>query len=185
MTGARPGLAFSVLALSVVVSCAAPSASGDLRVLALDDEGLRVNVPAEWDAIRSSDVGFGAGRVLFYLSNQPMEADCLQAGEVPRCTLPVAALDDGGVLLLWATSGCVGVACELPGDDRLLISGREAARAVDTGTCDEIGASDEDVYAVTVTPQRVDWIVVCAREPTAAERAALATILETVDWRTP
>ena len=185
MTRAWPGLAFGVLALWLVVGCAAPTASGDPRVLALDSEGLRVGVPAGWDAIRSSDVGFGLGRVLFYASNQPLETDCLQAGDEPRCTLPVGALADGGMLLLWATSGCAGVACELPSDDRMLISGREAARAVDTGTCEGIGATEEDVYAVTVTPQRVDWIVVCAREPTADERAAVATILDTVDWLTP
>ena len=185
MSGARRGLALGLFALSLTVSCAAPTASGDPRVLALDDEGLRVSVPGDWDAIRSSDVGFGSGRVLFYLSNQALEADCLQAGNESRCTFPVGALEDGGVLVLWATSGCAGVACELPSDDRLLISGREAAKAVDTGACEEIGATEEDVYAVTVTPQRVDWIVVCAREPTAAEQATVATILGAVEWRTP
>jgi hypothetical protein len=185
LTGARPDLAFGVLACWLLVGCAAPAASGGQRVLALDGDGLRVSVPGGWEATPSSDVGFGSGRVLFYASNQALETNCLQAVDEPRCTLPIEALADGGVLLLWATSRCAGVACELPSDDRLLISGREAARAVDTGACEVIGATEEDVYAVTVTPQRVDWIVVCAREPTADERAALATILDTVDWLTP
>ena len=185
MTGARAAVAFGALTLWLLVGCAAPALSGGPRVLALDGDGLRVSVPADWDATPSSDVGFGSGRVLFYASNQPLDTDCLQAADEPRCMLPLEALADGGVLLLWATSGCAGVACELPSDDRLLISGREAARAVDTGACEVIGATEEDVYAVTVTPQRVDWIVVCAREPTAAERAAVASILDTVDWLTP
>jgi hypothetical protein len=89
------------------------------------------------------------------------------------------------VLLLWATSQCAGVACELPRGDRRLISGREAAAAPRTAMCDPIGATNEEVFAVAVTPQRVDWIVICARSPGDEEREAVASILDGVDWRTP
>jgi hypothetical protein len=185
VTNARRGLACGILALSLLASCATPGPSGDPRVLALDDEGLRVSVPADWEAMRSGDVGFASGRVLFYVSNRALQADCGQEGGEQDCTLPVRALDDGGVLLLWATSACAGVVCNLPDGDRRLISGREAAAAPRTGMCEPIGATEEEVYAVTVTPQRVDWIVICARSPGDEERADLASILDGVDWRTP
>jgi hypothetical protein len=185
VTSAGRGLACGILSLSLLASCATPGASGGTRVLAFDDVGLRVTVPTGWDGMRSGAVGFGSGRVLFYLSNRELQADCVQQGRDEGCALPVRALDDGGVLLVWATSACAGIACALPDGDRRLISGREAASSPGTGLCDPIGATDEEVYAVTVTPQRVDWIVICARYPGDAERAALASILDGINWRTP
>jgi len=185
VTSAGRGLACGIFSLWLLASCATPDASGGTRVLALDDEGLRVSVPADWEAMRSGDVAFGTGRVLFYLSNRTLQADCGEKGGEGGCTLPVQALDDRGVLLLWATSACAGAVCELPDGDRRLISGREAAAAPRTGLCDPIGATHQEVYAVTVTPQRIDWIVICARSPGDEERAALDSILNGVDWRAP
>jgi hypothetical protein len=135
VTKARRCLACGILALSLLASCATPGASGGPRVLALDAEGLRVSMPADWEAMRSGDVGFASGRVLSYMSNRALQADCGQEGGEQACTLPVRALDNGGVLLLWATSACAGVVCNLPDGDRRLISGREAAAATTVPAC--------------------------------------------------
>lgn len=154
-------------------------------MVAFDDEGLRISVPAGWNDLRSNGTFSGEARTLFYLSNQVLNADCATVDGQQRCELPVSTLDERGVLVLWATARCAGAACELPGGERRLIGGREAARGSDTTACAPIDATEQDVYAVTVTPQRVDWIVICARHPGPVERAAVQTVLDTVDWRTP
>jgi hypothetical protein len=181
----RPSLALGIVAFAwLAASCATPSPGGT-RVVAFDEEGLRLSLPAGWAAMRSNEAGFRHGRLLFYLSNQSLHADCAAVDHGLACPLPVDALDQRGVLVLWATSSCAGPACELPDGDRRLVSGREAAAGAPTGMCEPIGATEEQVYAVTVTPQRVDWIVICARSPESEERAALVSILDGVDWRTP
>jgi hypothetical protein len=154
-------------------------------VVAFDEVGIRLSLPAGWEEMRSSQISYGPASTLFYLSNQALHPDCHDSVDAYVCERPVDGLADGGMLVWWTTTRCAGVACELPAGKRLLISGREAARGADTGECDPLGATEEDVYAVTVTPQRVDWIVTCARAPGAADRAALASILDNVDWRTP
>ena len=40
-------------------------------------------------------------------------------------------------------------------------------------------------YYVTVTPQRVDVLLVCARDPTDATREALLGFLDGILWRVP
>jgi hypothetical protein len=173
----------AALALIILGGCSASVTPTAGRIVAFDDLGLRVALPEGWEALRSSDPLSAEGGTLFYLSNQALEVDCGRTGG--DCALPLTELREGGVLMWWSTSPCAGVACELPDGERRLISGREAASAPDTGACGVINATEEDVFAVQVTPQRVDWIVVCARQPGAAERLAVASILEGVDWLTP
>jgi hypothetical protein len=173
----------------VVVACVillvlggcGPAVPSGSRIVAFEDEGLRLALPPGWEEIRSSEVGSEVGRTLFYLANQPLQQDCAGDG----CAPPLDALLDGGVLVWWSSVRCAGVGCELPGGERLLIGGREAARGSDTGVCDAIGATEEKVYAVSVTPQRLDWIVICARSPTDDANAELASILDGIGWRTP
>jgi hypothetical protein len=182
--GAPAGrLSPAVLVLMLLAACAGPASPPDGRVVAFDDAGLRITLPDGWEALRSADVGTPRGSSLFFVSNQALGPECAEARA--RCVLPVAELRDGGVLIWWSTVACAGVDCELPDGERRLISGREAAFAPDTGTCLLVNGTAEDVYAVMVTPQRVDWIVVCARRPGAGERAAVASILDGADWRTP
>jgi len=172
--------ALSIVLVAMLGGCGSVVPSGS-RVVAFEDEGLRLTLPPGWEEIRSSEVGSEVGRTLFYLANQPLQQDC--AGDA--CGPPVDALLDGRILVWWSSAHCAGVGCELPGGERLLISGREAARGSDTGVCDALGATEEKVYAVSVTPQRLDWIVICARSPTDDARAELASILDGIGWRTP
>jgi hypothetical protein len=175
-------IGLSVVALVGGCGPAVPSGSG---LVAFDDEGLRVALPVGWAAMRAGDVGHGNGRVLFYLSNQDMHGDCRDEGGQQFCWFPVDSLSAEGVLVIWSTSNCAGTACDLPDDERRLISGREAATTDETGMCFHIAATDESVYAVTVTPQRVDWIVVCAHTPGPVQRGEIASILDGVEWLTP
>ena len=179
----RSAFAVGILALILLVGCARSASVSAQRVVAFDDVGLRITLPEGWDALRSTDPLSADGGSLFYLSNQALEPDCVDANG--GCSLPLSELRLGGVLVWWSTSPCAGVACELPEGERRLISGREAASAQATGACTLLRATEEEVYAVTVTPQRVDWIVVCTRRPGGAERSAVAAILDGVDWRTP
>lgn len=179
----RSGYSAGCLALILLAGCAGSAPLSAQRVVAFDDIGLRITLPEGWEALRSIDPLTADGGSLFYLSNQALEPDC--AGADGSCGLPLTELRDGGVLVWWSTSTCAGVACELPNGRRLLIAGREAASAPHTGACSLVLATEESVYAVTVTPQRVDWIVVCARLPDTVERSAVALILDGVDWRTP
>jgi hypothetical protein len=183
----KPGLPSGVvggfLALILLVGCSRTPPPSARQVVAFDDVGLRITLPEGWEALRSTDPLSAEGASLFYLSNQSLEPDCVDADG--SCRLPLSELREGGMLVWWSTSSCAGVACELPDGERRLIAGREAASAPDTGACQLVHATEEEVYAVTVTPQRVDWIVLCARRPGTAERSALALILDEVEWRTP
>ena len=172
--------AICLMTVALVGGCGPAVPSGS-SIVAFEDEGLRLTIPPGWDEIRSSEVRSDVGRTLFYLANQPLQQDCTGDG----CGPPLDALLDGGVLVWWSSARCAGVGCELPGGERLLISGREAARGSDTGVCDPLGSSEEKVYAVSVTPQRLDWIVICARSPADRQRAELAPILDGIEWRTP
>jgi hypothetical protein len=172
--------AICLVVVALVGGCGPAVPSGS-RMVAFDDEGLRLTLPPGWEEIRSSELGSDVGRTLFYLSNQTLRQDCAGDG----CGPPLDALLDGGMLVWWSSARCAGVGCELPGGERLLISGREAARGSDTGVCDAMGATEEKVYAVSVTPQRLDWIVICARSPADRQRAELASILDGIQWRTP
>jgi hypothetical protein len=55
---------------------------------------------------------------------------------------------------------------------------------MDSG-CEEVGYTERSAYYVTVTPQRVDILIACARDPSAATRSALLGFLGAIHWRIP
>ena len=89
------------------------------------------------------------------------------------------------MLVWWRSSNCAGSGCDLPEGDRLLVGGRQAVKTGGTHPCDVLGATRQEVYMVTVSPQRVDALVVCDRDASPAVRDQLAQMLEGVGWRTP
>jgi len=54
-----------------------------------------------------------------------------------------------------------------------------------TNGCDETGFTERSAYYVTVTPQRIDALVICARDPSGATRSAFLGFLDAIQWRIP
>lgn len=121
--------------------------------------------------------------VLAFVSNQPMES--CSGDEPPSCPPPMAELPAGGVLIGWYATTCVASGCNLPAGDQLLVGGRVAVRYPSPGLCDELRATDVEVVAVSVTPQRVDLIVTCSRNVSDATRAEIGQLFDSIRWRTP
>jgi hypothetical protein len=178
--------ALSIVAISLwLIACGGSLPSGD-RTLSVDEAGFRLEVPAGWHAAAADRERWPGRQTVAYLSNQPMAPACSDDPAEPICTAPVETLRDGGLLMWWLTTTCAGPACDPTGDDRLLIGGRPAVRAVDAyDFCDGLGATIEEDYLVAVSPQRVDLIVVCQRDADTGAVAQVHEVLERVDWRTP
>ncbi|HLA64992.1 MAG TPA: hypothetical protein VK600_00255 [Candidatus Saccharimonadales bacterium] len=169
---------FAVLILTACSSLPA-AYSGTLW----DDQGVRFTAPAGW-AVRAGGEALSGATPLALISNQPMQ-DCAGAGGGASCPPPIAKLEPGGVLITWYEMHCVAAGCNLPAGDQILVGGRIAVRYAGPGLCAPLLASDEQVVAITVTPQRVDLIVTCSRGANDAARAAVAAMFDSIQWRTP
>lgn len=141
-------------------------------------------VPDGWHALATDPDDWRGGQTIALISTQALDPQCDGPG-VSNCRAPVAALDDGSLLVWWVTTRCAGATCELPDGERTLIGGREARRIVDTGLCDGLAASSEEAYVVTVSPQRLDAIVACDNDAAASVHDQLQGLIESIDWRTP
>jgi hypothetical protein len=167
-----------LVGLSCLAACSSPSAG---QVLAVDQAGFRVPVPDGWDARATDPADWADGHTVALLATQALNPPC----EPDACSAPVASLRESALLMWWQSTTCAGTACEPPDGERLLVGGRQAARANGSHLCDALGATAEDAYVVSVSPQRLDVIVVCERHATDAERAAMRDVLERVSWHTP
>ena len=177
----RAAAALCVLA-GFVLSCA-PAADGTAGST-FEGDGFRVRVPIGWQALAAEPDAWRGGQTIAFISTQALDPQCDGPG-VSNCRTPVVGLDDGSLLVWWVTTTCAGAACELPDGERLLIGGREARRIESTGLCDELGASTEVAYVVTVSPQRLDAIVACDNDAAASVQEQLRGLVDSVDWRTP
>ena len=172
-------------ALCLAGALAACAPAGDpAEGTAFSGDGFRVRVPPGWRAQATDPDAWRGGQTIALISTQALDPQCDGPG-VSNCRTPVAALDDGSLLAWWVTTTCAGAACELPDGERLLIGGREARRIESTGLCDELSATSETAYVVTVSPQRLDAIVACDNDASASVQAQLQGLLDSVDWRTP
>jgi hypothetical protein len=179
----RPAPIATLLLLAAALaacSTSAPAASG----IPFEGDGMRFVAPPGWDVRTSTMLEYGPGSRVGYLANQPLHDDC--TGDPQVCPGPVDALRDAGMLIVWLTINCAGPRCEPPPGPLTTVGGRIASIADIPGTaCPPIGQTEETVYVVAVSPQRLDTIVVCARWPSAGTRATLRAFLDAVDWRTP
>jgi hypothetical protein len=174
----------AALAMGMVVLAACGGAQVTGRgVLEVDHAGFAVPVPEGWYAETTNDAA-GRLRAVAFLSNEPLNLDCGGIGAERRCSHP-ATVAEGGLLMWWFAAFCSGVDCVPPNGEVLLIGGREASRLAASTMCDGLDATSGETYVVSVSPQRVDAIMVCRRNPPASAREALAELLEHVDWRTP
>jgi hypothetical protein len=176
----RPAVSLCVAALLVGCAPAGEAADGT----AFSGDGFRVRVPAGWRAEATDPDRWRGGQTIALISTQALDPQCDGPG-VSGCNTPVAALDDGSLLVWWVTTTCAGAGCELPDGQRLLVGGREARRIETTGLCNELGATSETAYVVTVSPQRLDAIVACDNDAPASVQGQLQGLLDSVDWRTP
>lgn len=179
---AHPGIAF--LGLVVLVGCAGPATLGK-GPARWDADGVRFTVPDGWEVRASTMAPLGDARRLFYIATQPLRDDCSGSAGAQICALPIDQLVPGGVLVWWHTTNCAGPACSLPGGDLTQIGGRAAVTVPAADGCAAIGQTAAAGYLVSVSPQRLDAIVVCSRDATAATLAALRAFLDVVEWRTP
>jgi len=177
----RPaGAALVLAAWLTACSTGAPGPSG----IRFEGDGMRFVAPPGWDVRTSIMVEDGPGSRVAYLANQPLHDDC--TGDPQVCPGPVDELRDDGILLIWLTTHCAGPAC-VPPDGTPTTVGRRIASIADVpgSACPQVGQTEEAVYVVAVSPQRLDTIVVCARSPSVGTRATLRAFLDAVDWRTP
>lgn len=172
------GLAIALMA------CALPAVSGD-GPERWDRDGVRFSVPAGWELLGSTAAASGGSRRLLYLATQPMHDDCTTTAYAQTCNLPIDQLEPGGVLLWWHTTACAGPACSLPDGDLTQVGGRAATAVSPAEGCGQIGQTDASAYLVAVSPQRLDTIVACSRDASAATVETLRAFLDAVEWRTP
>lgn len=180
----RIGLGLACIAL--LAACAStlehPTPGGP----SYEGEAFRFVAPTGWVIQPSNEVSYGpSGRVL-YVANQPMHEDCISDAAGITCHAPIdGGLRRGGMLVIWIASTCVARSCELPPGQLMPIGNRQGVRAAVTDGCEEIGYTERSGYFVTITPQRVDVLLVCARDPSDATRSAFLGFLDAIQWRIP
>ncbi len=172
------------LAVVMLVGCAGPASTGG-RPTRWDADGVRFTVPDGWQVRASTMAPLGGARRLLYLATQPLRDDCSGGAGAQTCVLPIDQLAPGGVLVWWHTTTCAGPACSLPGGDLTQVGGRAAVTVPAADGCAAIGQTAASAYLVSVSPQRLDAIVVCSRDASAATLASLRALLDAVEWRTP
>ncbi len=175
-----------LISAAVLVGCAAtiqhvapggPSfESGDFRFVA----------PTGWEVRSSTEVSYGSSHIVVYLANQPLHDDCAVDATGVICHPPIdGELHAGGMLVTWVVSSCVAGGCDLPAAALISIGNRQGVRVPMSSGCEGTGSSERSAYDVTVSPQRVDILVTCARDPGDATRSAFLGFLDAIHWRIP
>jgi hypothetical protein len=89
------------------------------------------------------------------------------------------------MLVAWAGRPCVAQSCALPTETLIAVGNRQGVHAPADAGCEGTGFTERAAYYVTVTPQRVDILLVCARDPSDATRSAFLGFLDAIRWRIP
>ena len=178
----------AVLAILVVIlfaACAPSSPNPTPGGPGFDNGEVRFTAPTGWQ-LRDATTRHGPSWPLVFVANQPLHDDCAVSGSGMSCHSPIDLLGEGGVLVTWEVHMCVASGCELPAGRALTVGNRQGVLGMPPAeSCGEIGATDRSAYYVTVAPQRVDILFVCARNPTAATKSALLGFLDAIVWRIP
>ena len=185
MPAAFGRLAVVLACVALLAACAGqehPEPRGD----AFESDDFRFVAPAGWEIRASSAESTADGGIVLYVANQTLREDCPATGSEVTCRAPIdGQLKVGGILITWVRHSCVANGCDLPAAELISIGNRQGVRVPATQGCEGIGTTDGSVYYVTVTPQRVDGLFVCAREPSDATRSALLGFLDAIQWRIP
>ena len=178
---ARVGLACVVLLVACAPNIDHPAPAGP----AFESDEVRFVAPTGWELREAARPTNGTSNFFVFVANQPLRDQCGLAEAF--CTAPlVDELRPGGMLVIWATRLCVGQLCDGPSSAPLIAIGNRqgVVTQVDSG-CEGMPVTDRSAYYVTVTPQRVDILVVCARDPSDATRSAFLGFLDAIRWRIP
>lgn len=172
-----------LVSVAMLAACASnierPVAAGP----SLEDPEVRFLAPTGWEILRSTSQSLGFSQIRVYLANQPLRPDC-DAELV--CQAPLAdGLRTGGMFVVWTTGTCVAKSCELPPARLIAIGNRQGVRVPMTHLCEGTGFTERSAYYVTVTPQRVDILFTCARDPSDGTRSAFLGFLDAINWRIP
>ena len=148
-----------------------------------EDNEIRFTAPTGWQLQPSTSLSYGPSQIRLYLANQPLRRDC-DAELV--CQPPLASgLRAGGMYVVWTTDTCVAKQCDLPAAPLIAIGNRQGVRVPVATGCDETIFTERSAYYVTVTPQRVDVLLTCARDPSDGTRSAFLGFLDAIQWRIP
>ena len=89
------------------------------------------------------------------------------------------------MMVWWVARGCVARDCDLPPGQLRQIGNRQGVHGPVEYGCEADGYTERSAYYVTVTPQRVDVLLVCSRDPSDATREAFLGFLDAIRWRIP
>ena len=180
----RAGVGLACVAL--LVACAPTIEHPVPAGPAFENADVRFAAPTGWELLPSTSVSYGPGEILLYVANESLREDCHNVGTEISCRSPLAdGLHAGGMLVTWVASTCVARSCELPPGPLLEIGNRQGVRVPDDQVCEGTGFTEGSAYYATVTPQRVDVLFTCARDPSAATRSAFLGFLDAIRWRIP
>jgi hypothetical protein len=151
-----------------------------------ESDDFRFVAPTGWQVQPSTATAPGRDGIVLYVANQPLRDDCPASGSGIACRAPIdGGLRRGGILITWVRHSCVGRGCDLPAAQLISIGNRQGVKVPATQACEGMGTTDASVYYVTVTPQRVDGLFACARDPSEATRSSLLGFLDAIQWRVP
>ena len=172
--------------VAMLVACAANVDRPVPHGPSFERDDVRFMAPTGWELLSSTSVSYGPGQILLYIANQSLSEDCHNVGTEISCRSPLAdGLHTGGMLVTWVASTCVARGCELPAGPLIAIGNRQGVRVAKTEACEGTGFTEGSAYYVTVTPQRVDILLTCARDPSDATRSAFLGFLDAIRWRIP
>jgi hypothetical protein len=182
MRGVRRATAILVGA-ALLAACASNIEHPVPRGPSFESDEVRFVAPTGWEVQPSTSLSFGHGQIRRYLANQPLRPDC-DAQLV--CRPPLAdGLRADGMFVVWTANSCVAESCELPPARLISIGNRQGVRVPMTVGCEGTNFTERSAYYVSVTPQRVDILFTCARDPSDATRSAFLGFLDAIHWRIP
>ncbi len=181
----RAGLGLACIAL--LVACAPAIEHPVPAGPAFESDEVRFVAPTGWQLQPSTAVFYGADvEIRTYLANQPLHEDCTDTSGELLCDSPlVDPLRPDGMLVTWFSHECVARGCDLPSAPLIAIGNRQGVRVPYDQGCEGTGFTERSAYYVTVTPQRVDALFTCARDPSDVTRSAFLGFLDAIRWRIP
>ena len=173
-----------LVCVALLVACA-PSIEHPVPAgPAFESDEVRFVAPTGWQLREAARPTNGTANFFVFLANQPLRDQCGLAEA--SCTAPlVDELQPGGMLVIWATRLCAAQFCNLPSAPLRSIGNRQGVMSQPDSGCEDMVFTERSVYYVTVTPQRVDILLVCARDPSDATRSGFLGFLDAIRWRIP